>query len=139
MAWFPDSDDGKNLHRRIAWAILWVTVLFRSMSGSMAETTFDQAVRIATGKLAAEPEYHFVILPDKTEEHTFGWVFYYVPRRFQETGDFSYLVPGTGPLIVNRDGSSLFATSSVTPKLAVEEYERSWLRIHSNQRDIHSH
>jgi len=68
-----------------------------------------------------------VLLQDKTLEKDFGWVFFYTTKKFQETGDKKFLMPGNGPLVVDRlGGATHFLTSSMPPARAVEEYEKTW-------------
>jgi immunity protein 35 of polymorphic toxin system len=69
----------------------------------------------------------FVIQEDKTVEKEFGWVFFCAPRKYVETGDPKYLIPGAGPFVVERlGGASQFLTTSVHPDKAIEEYEKQW-------------
>jgi hypothetical protein len=97
--------------------------------GSPAMTSIDvnQAAAIAAREIKdVGPTHDFVILDDKTEEHPFGWVFFYVPRRYLETRNPNDLVPGNGPLVVERDGRTTFLPTSVPPPVAIAEYERGW-------------
>jgi len=92
-----------------------------------------QAVEIANREIAEMgPEHDFVIRPDATEERDFGWVFFYAPRRYLETGDKKYLTPGNGPLLVLADGTVEYLTTSMAPAAAIDAYEASW--IEANRR-----
>ncbi len=52
-------------------------------------------------------------------------LFHYTTKRFLETGDRNALVPGIGPLVVERDsGKATFLSTSVHPTVALTEYER---------------
>lgn len=87
----------------------------------------NQAAAIAAREIKrVGPTHDFVILEDQTEERPFGWVFVYVPRRYLETRSPNDLVPGNGPLVVERDGKVAFLTTSVPPPIAIAEYERLW-------------
>lgn len=90
--------------------------------------TKQQATEIARKTIAdLKSGTEFVILEDKTVEKDFGWVFIYTPKKFMETKDRKYLVPGNGPLVVNRsDGSTRFLSTAAPPAKAIEEYERTW-------------
>lgn len=69
--------------------------------------------------------HEFVILPTETIECSFGWVFFYVPQRFRQSGNPSDLVPGNGPLVVYREsGRTEYLSSSVPPAKAIAEVER---------------
>ncbi len=52
------------------------------------------------------------ILPEFTEEHDFGWVFYYDTTKYIERGDSSECLVGNAPLIVNRESGQLIATGT---------------------------
>jgi hypothetical protein len=74
-----------------------------------------------------KPSADFVIVEGETLERDFGWVFLYSTRRYLETKDPGELVPGAGPLVVLRkDGSTRFLSTSVPPKVAVEVFEKQW-------------
>lgn len=67
-----------------------------------------------------------VILEDKTLERDFGWVFFYTAKRYLETKDRKHLVPGNGPLVVEKDGATHFLSGSAPPQQAIEEFEKRW-------------
>jgi hypothetical protein len=74
-----------------------------------------------------DTDAEIVILEDLTEEKDFGWVFFASPRRYLETKEPRFLIPGLGPLVVERtSGQTHFLATSVAPERAVEEYERRW-------------
>ena len=58
------------------------------------------------------PGINLIILSDKTEEHEFGWVFYYSSDKFIRTGDFRHALAGNAPLIVNRESGELIETGT---------------------------
>jgi hypothetical protein len=87
--------------------------------------TKERALEIARQRLAeTKPEAAFEVLEKKTVEKPFGWVFFYQPRA--AAADRGAVVPGAGPLVVHRDGSTTFLSSSVPPRVAIEEYEKAW-------------
>ncbi len=61
------------------------------------------------------PSHHLAVI--STEEHEFGWVYFYSTREFAETGDIHDSLVGNGPLIFNRTDGKLYATGSVTGTL----------------------
>jgi len=74
-----------------------------------------------------KPGTEFVILDDKVVEKDFGWVFLYTTRAYLETQDPRTLVPGAGPLVVERQGGGTrFLSTSVPPAKAIEEFEKTW-------------
>jgi hypothetical protein len=98
----------------------------------MDQITVDQAQVIAQQELSKfGPDNQFVIMPEETGEFPFGWVFKYLPQRYLDTRAPGDLVPGTGPLVVSRDGSALFLTTSVPPDVAVHVYLKQWRQTQS--------
>lgn len=90
--------------------------------------TRERATQIAQQTVAGlSPDAEFVINSSATVEKEFGWVFFYTPKKYAETGDRKYLVPGAGPLVVLRaDGRTMFLTTSVPPQAAIEEFDKEW-------------
>jgi hypothetical protein len=88
--------------------------------------TPERALAIAReviGQVA--PGIEFVVLEDETLEKDYGWIFRFTTRRYLETRDPGALVPGTGPLVVEKEGGApVFLATSVCPAKAIEEYER---------------
>jgi hypothetical protein len=83
---------------------------------------------------AAKPSADYVVMYDETIERDFGWVYSYFPRKFLETKDYNYLVPGAGPLLVLREnGSTLFLPTSVSTDAAIEAFEEKWQQSKKNQ------
>ena len=90
--------------------------------------TKEKALEIAKKTVAEfKPGTEFVVHEEKTIEKEFGWVFFYSPKAFVETKDPRKLVPGAGPLVVERlGGGTQYLTTSVPPDRAVKEFERRW-------------
>lgn len=80
---------------------------------------------VASTQLAGS-RHDFVVISDRTETHAFGWVIYFAPRAFVETGDERKLVPGTGPVVVTREGDVIALTTSMPPSAAVAAFEKAW-------------
>lgn len=68
----------------------------------------------------------FVLHLNETREYEFGWVFFYTTKRFIETENPDYLVPGSGPFVVARTGDTVDLSSSMPPEDAIEAYRLSW-------------
>jgi hypothetical protein len=80
-------------------------------------------------------DHELVIMDDKTVERPFGWVFFYTTRKYLETHDRQYLLPGTAPLVVNReDGSTEYLPTSMPPARAIEHYEKTWAEKHHERK-----
>lgn len=90
--------------------------------------TSDRALEIAKRTLLEITDQHdFVIQEDRTVERPFGWVFFYVPRKYLASRDVRDLVPGNAPLVVHRrDGSVAHLATSIPPARAIEIYEKRW-------------
>lgn len=46
-----------------------------------------------------------VIVDEETQEHEFGWVFFYNSKEYIDTGDFIHAIAGNAPVVVLRDGT----------------------------------
>ncbi len=88
----------------------------------------EQAERIAEKTFASVAGGHdLVMMKDRTVNRPFGWVFFATTRKYLETHDPQYLVPGMAPLVVLReDGSTEFLPTSLPPARAIELYEKRW-------------
>lgn len=91
-------------------------------------TTREMAKQIAEQKIhELNPDADFVIVDDQTVEREFGWAFQYTTRKFVETRDPQFIIPGNGPVIVMRaDGKVHFLSTSVPPAKGIEEFENRW-------------
>ena len=85
-----------------------------------------QALTIAHHTVAAMSTNHdFVLELAKTQEHPFGWVFFYTPSQYLKTGERRFLAPGNGPLVVHRgDGHTEFLSTSMPVPQAIKVLEQ---------------
>ena len=67
-----------------------------------------------------------IIQEEKTIEKDFGWVFYCTSKKYLETKDEKYLIPGNAPIIVNRDGYSFYLNNVPNNLPDIEKYEERW-------------
>ncbi len=97
----------------------------------MADTIInaEQALRVAEAEVA-KSRHGMAIVKDQTLEYEFGWVFIYVPRKYLETNDPQYAVPGNGPLVVNRDGSIALLSTARPVRAEAEAYLAEWKSRH---------
>ena len=66
-----------------------------------------------------------VILDDMTIEKDWGWVFFYQSARYLNTKDFSDMLFGNAPYIVNRYTGELRITGTAHPvEYYIEDYEK---------------
>ena len=65
------------------------------------------------------PRLHLKILDQFTQEHDFGWVFFYSTREFEVDGDSGAGLAGNAPLIVDRHDGLIYITGTAHP---VEHY-----------------
>lgn len=92
-------------------------------TGPISRERATEIVLEAISKL--KPGTTFVLVEDRTIEKDWGWVFQYGTPEYLETRDVRFLVPGTGPVAVERaNGALAFLPTSVPPDVALAEYER---------------
>jgi len=74
-----------------------------------------------------QSQHELVIVEGDTREFEFGWVFRVTSRRYLESKDQKDLVPGLGPLIIERDtGKATFVPTSIQESAAIESYGISY-------------
>ena len=83
-----------------------------------------EAETIFRTKFLSTLKHDFVVL--ETQEHDFGWLFLYTTRRYVETKNPSTLVPGSGPVVVLRNGDVVPLTTSAPPDMAIAAFEADW-------------
>lgn len=88
--------------------------------------TRERAALIAREAISGLKEgTEFVLVDDGTVEKDWGWVFQFGTKEYLQSRSPMDLVPGTGPLVVEKaDGSFSFLSTSVPPQVAITEYER---------------
>lgn len=92
---------------------------------------YEAAHNIAIQAIAKINSAHdFIILDSMTIERKFGWIFFYVPRKYLETKNPKYLIPGTAPIVVEKkDGTVAYLSTSIPPTKAIEQYEAKWIQM----------
>jgi len=58
------------------------------------------------------PEIEFQIINELTQEHDFGWVFFYNSKKYLASGEFRDAIAGNAPLIVDRSNGQLIETGT---------------------------
>ena len=99
-----------------------------SRSQTMTDVTERHAEAIVRTELARSP-HDFVLLSDRTRTEPYGWVFFYAPSAYLKSGDPGDLVPGVGPIVVERNGKLIHLGSSVPPDVAIREFGRRVGRV----------
>jgi hypothetical protein len=115
--------------RAVALSIAMLLAAGAIRGQSMSEITVEQAYAIAQQEIA-KSAHRFVILTDRTEEHPFGWVFSYAPAAYLQSRNPTDLVPGVGPLVVERNGKITYLSTAVTPRLAINAFLEKWRKQH---------
>jgi hypothetical protein len=98
--------------------------IIESFKLTPATVSLEQASAIAQEAIVKNnPNEELVIQTEKTIQKEYGWIFFYTTKKYLETRDPKYLIPGNGPIIVTHDGSTKFLTASISPDQAIQEYE----------------
>jgi hypothetical protein len=59
------------------------------------------------------------------QEEPFGWVFFYQSKEYQDTGNFSSMLAGNGPFIVDRKTGAIQVLGTAYPaQIYIDEYRR---------------
>jgi hypothetical protein len=88
--------------------------------------TIERAEQIAMNEISKlKPEVEYVIVNEKTITTSFGWVFFYNTKKYIETRDIKYLIPGNAPIMVNKfDGTYRFTGTSMPIDYYIDQYEK---------------
>jgi hypothetical protein len=88
--------------------------------------TRERAAEIARQAISGLKQgTRFVLDEAATVEKDWGWVFSFGTEEYLKSRSPMDIVPGTGPLVVERaDGDFSFLSTSVPPVAAIAEYER---------------
>ena len=66
------------------------------------------------------------MVDEETQEHEWGWVFFYQSRLYLESKKLEYALAGNAPLIVNRRTGDIVETGTADPpEHYIREYERT--------------
>jgi hypothetical protein len=69
--------------------------------------------------------HHLVIIEHMTQEHEFGWVFFYDTEEHQRTKDHAASLVGNAPLIVDRLDGCMYVTGTAKPvNFYISEYKQ---------------
>jgi Immunity protein 35 len=61
----------------------------------------------------------------KTQEESFGWVFFYQSKEYVETGNLSSMLAGNAPFIIDRVAGALYVLGTAHPtEVYIKEYEQ---------------
>ncbi len=93
---------------------------------SLASINEADALALAEAHIAAIEGPELRIQEESTQRHSFGWMFFYQSAGYLDTGNFSLMVAGNAPLIVDRFTSAVWVTDTADrPTTYVENYERT--------------
>ena len=94
----------------------------------MIINNLEEAQIFLQREILSKSSHDFVIIDRNTIEKDYGWIFFYTTRRYLETSNPSFLVPGTAPMVVTRAGEIARLSSSVPPPQAIAMFEAEWRR-----------
>ena len=82
----------------------------------MATITFSEAVTIANQHLInLQSEVAVELKLVKTQEEPFGWVFFYQSKEYLETDNFSSMLAGNSPFLVDRKSGKIHTFGTAHP------------------------
>jgi hypothetical protein len=68
---------------------------------------------------------YLIVCPEDTIEKPYGWVVFYAPKRFVETGDPEFLPAGGAPFLVQKDDGRLVPLGIARPlETYLKQYEQ---------------
>lgn len=76
-------------------------------------------------EVSSDFDITYVLLDEETSTQSFGWVFFYTSKEFLETGDFSYMLVGNAPIIVDKFTGEISETGTAHPiEYYIEQYNQ---------------
>lgn len=83
----------------------------------------ESAARDLAASAIREQDGQLRIQDQSTMRHAFGWMFFYQSARFLETGDYSAMISGNAPLLVDRFTGAIWITDTEhRPDVYVSNY-----------------
>ena len=87
------------------------------------------AKQLVIEKLAEKVNSHepveWLIIENETIEKEWGWVFFYQSRLYMETNNFTEMLTGNAPYIVNKHTGDVVITGTAYPlDFYIQEYEK---------------
>ena len=94
-------------------------------TSSEAETAIqsflDKSHKIGTDPFAPK----LVVIPEFTQERSWGWVIFYNSKEYLETKEAKDLVAGNAPYLVDRESGEMLMTGTSDPlETYIAEYEQ---------------
>ena len=89
----------------------------------MQDIDLETAIRLAQAQLDRDNKHDLVIDRARTEQ-SFRVGVYYNPRKFVETKNPKYALPGNSPLVVKRNGEIHSIPSYMEVEDAIEKYRK---------------
>jgi hypothetical protein len=68
-------------------------------------------------------DFRFSIVDEKTAVKPYGWIFYYVAEAVAMPGEVRRPIPGTGPIVVTKEGEVVMLGSSRPPATLIADFE----------------
>ena len=76
-------------------------------------------------ELQSIAECEVVILDEATQDHDWGWVFFYQSREYVETGEPTSMLAGNAPYIINKSTGEIVVTGTARPTIEyVQDYQK---------------
>jgi Immunity protein 35 len=90
---------------------------------------FDRESAEAKLKELINADYHVAgdevsIVPERTIEKNYGWIFFCESKKYLETGEFSHRLAGNGPVVFEKESGLVHHLGSHThPQELIREFE----------------
>lgn len=89
----------------------------RRQAESLVKAFLDEGFEVEGDEL--------IVLHKKTIEKSYGWVFFYSSKKYEETGVFEFMMIGNGPIVFERDTGTIKRLDTAFPaQEAIAKYER---------------
>ena len=89
-----------------------ISIVDRMEAGLHLRPIDEETARAIAASTIREDEGQLRIQDQSTMRHAFGWMFLYQSARYIETGDYSAMISGNAPLLVDRFSGAVWITDT---------------------------
>jgi Immunity protein 35 len=85
----------------------------------------EEIVRVYLNSMERSGSIPLMVMNEETLEFDFGWVFFYNSKEYLETGNYSWMLAGNAPLIIDRTTGTLHITGTANSvEYYIDEYRK---------------
>jgi hypothetical protein len=90
------------------------------------DLTYEEAKKLAVAEMntIANKDHDILFWKERSFEKPHYWFFAFAPKKYIETGNPNYSIPGLPSIIIEKDGTITKTVSSVSPTVFFEHFDK---------------